>query len=126
MLPDWDEIASLLNRWSEVSQLHVLDYETDAGIVWLIKVRANLPDGYQMQIRLRLRGNSASYSYQLFRDRPIIRWDNAPHYPGVATFPHHFHDNVENIHPSRLSGDPLVDLPVVLTEMLDYIRTHRI
>jgi hypothetical protein len=26
----------------------------------------------------------------------IKRWDNAPHYPGVDTFPHHLHDGAED------------------------------
>jgi hypothetical protein len=26
----------------------------------------------------------------------IKRWDNAPHYPGVRTFPHHLHDGAED------------------------------
>jgi len=26
----------------------------------------------------------------------IKRWDNAPHYPALETFPHHLHDGAEN------------------------------
>jgi hypothetical protein len=26
----------------------------------------------------------------------IKRWDNAPHYPQVASFPHHLHDGLED------------------------------
>jgi Family of unknown function (DUF6516) len=26
----------------------------------------------------------------------IKRWDNAPHYPAIETFPHHLHDGVED------------------------------
>ncbi|WP_390091403.1 toxin-antitoxin system TumE family protein [Geminocystis herdmanii] len=24
------------------------------------------------------------------------RWDNAPHHPGIKTFPHHLHDDTED------------------------------
>ena len=26
----------------------------------------------------------------------VKRWDNAPHYPAIATFPHHLHDGAED------------------------------
>ncbi|NKQ34470.1 MAG: hypothetical protein HF973_02520 [Chloroflexi bacterium] len=29
------------------------------------------------------------------------RWDNAPHHPEVATFPHHIHDETGNIIPGQ-------------------------
>lgn len=35
------------------------------------------------------------------------RWDNAPHFPDVETFPHHVHVNQEdNVLPSQMFGIP--------------------
>jgi hypothetical protein len=124
MLPALTDLLSLLDQRPEVTHLQVLDYEVAAGIVSLVKIRGDFPDPYAIQIRLRLQGNMVGYSYQLFTTKPIIRWDNAPHHPAVATSPHHFHDDTDTIYPSSLSGDPPIDLPTVLAEMLNYIRSH--
>jgi hypothetical protein len=33
-----------------------------------------------------------SYSYHVRKgDQMVRRWDNAPHWPNMKTFPHHFH-----------------------------------
>ena len=41
------------------------------------------------------------YGYQLLvDDKPLLRYDNAPHHPEIETFPHHKHvgDRVEPLH----------------------------
>lgn len=42
----------------------------------------------------------------------LARWDNAPHYPRLATFPHHRHDSQDVAHPSDA-----MDLERVLDEI---------
>jgi len=88
----------------------------------MYKIRCDLPEGYLLQIHLRLRAGAIQYSYQLFTTKPVFRWDNAPHYPSLANSPRHFHDDTDTVHPSDLSGDPLADLSVVLAEMIVYIK----
>jgi hypothetical protein len=124
MLPDLDELLSSLRQWAEIGQIQVLDYETDDGIVLLLKIRPDLPHGYAIQLRLRLEANTTRYSYQLLLGRPIIRWDTAPHYPAIATSPHHFHDKSENVRESALTGDVTTDIPAVLSKILEHISTH--
>ncbi|MBI3912571.1 MAG: hypothetical protein HY327_00025 [Chloroflexi bacterium] len=43
------------------------------------------------------------YRYQLLttENKPLARWDNAPHHKSVATFPDHWHDATDQAHPSR-------------------------
>lgn len=43
------------------------------------------------------------YRYQLLdnQDKPISRWDNAPHHKQVKTFPHHRHDERGQVHAAR-------------------------
>jgi hypothetical protein len=42
-----------------------------------------------------------SYSYAYFRvSGPVFRYDNAPHHPHIATFPHHKHLFPEQIVPT--------------------------
>ena len=122
MLPPTIDLLDMLARWPEVSKPHLIEHEVDAGIVLMYKIRCDLPKGYFFQIRLRLRAGTIEYSYQLFTTRPVLRWDNAPHHPSLASFPHHFHDDTGIEYPSGLSGDPLADVPVVLTEVINYVR----
>ena len=101
------DLLSFLRAHPLVRALRVVHYdETPAGKIEL-KARCRLLRGYQLQV----------YAYQLFRDRPLLRWDNAPHYPGIATAPHHFHDEAGNVGTSPLHGDPLLDVPHVLAEI---------
>jgi hypothetical protein len=55
-----------------------------------------------------------SYHWQRANQQFIKRWDNAPHYPAIATYPHHLHDGDENNvlpHPS-----------ITLMDVLTFIR----
>ena len=48
------------------------------------------------------------YSYYLFtaNNRLIVGWDNAPHHPGMDSFPHHKHhtEGLEQSHEKNLLG----------------------
>jgi hypothetical protein len=121
MLPPATDLLDMLASWPEVSNPRIIEYEVDAGVVLMYKIRCDWPKGYSLQIRLRLRAGTTEYSYQLFTTKPVLRWDNAPHHPSLANFPHHFHDDADTRHPSNLSGDPLADVPMVLTEVSKYI-----
>jgi hypothetical protein len=47
----------------------------------------------------------------------IKRWDNAPHYPAIDTFPHHLHDGAENHVVSHVATTGLEVLPRILAEI---------
>ena len=84
----------------------------------ICKLRCSLlPSRYKLDVRLIQTENEIIYSYQLFHERPIIRWDNAPHFPSVTTFPHHFHDQNDKIKASNLMGDIIKDIDYVLGEI---------
>ncbi len=40
------------------------------------------------------------YHLQKLDGTLVSRWDNVPHHPHIATFPHHCHDANDHIHPS--------------------------
>jgi hypothetical protein len=114
LVPD---LLSLLRAHPFVRSTRVIEYdETPAGRVEL-KVRCQLPSGYQLQVWLHGEPDSQDYALQLFSDHPILRWDNAPHYPEVATAPHHFHDDSGKVGNSPLNGDALTDIVRVLMEI---------
>ena len=121
MLPPTIDLLDMLARWPEVSKPRLIEHEVDAGVIMMYKIRCDLPKGYFFQIPLRLRAGTIEYSYQLFTTKPVLRWDNAPHHPSLTSFPHHFHDDTGIEHPSGLSGDPLADVPIVLTEVTNYV-----
>ena len=84
----------------------------------ICKLRCRLlPSRYKLDVRLIQTENEIIYSYQLFHNRPIIRWDNAPHFPSVTTFPHHFHDQNDKIKASNLMGDIIEDIDYVFGEI---------
>jgi hypothetical protein len=112
-----ENILNLLRGHPLVESLRVVHYdETPEGKLEL-KIRCRLPEGYQLQVWLHYEPTWWDYSYQLFTDRPILRWDNSPFHPGVSTSPHHFHDELGQVGESRLSGEPLQDIAFVLVEV---------
>ncbi len=121
LVPD---LLSLLRAHSLVQSLRVVNHdETPLGKVEL-KVRCRLHGGCQFQVWLHHEPTFQDYAYQLFSDRPLLRWDNAPHYPDVTTHPHHFHNEAGDVGTSPLYGDPIVDLPYVLTEIEKWVMSH--
>jgi hypothetical protein len=63
-----------------------------------IRTRANLTNGDILDFSEFVRQSTTlelvSYRYQwLDKDKKLVRrWDNAPHFPTLPHFPHHFHD----------------------------------
>ncbi|MFH1703829.1 MAG: DUF6516 family protein [Nitrospirota bacterium] len=113
------EVISLLKASDLVSKIEIRDVDEikDRGIY---KVRCNLiPSRYKLEIKIIYTKGEILYSYQLFTDKPIIRWDNAPHYPKIKTYPHHFHNKDGNVVESELTGIPIEDLKVVLIMIKD-------
>lgn len=111
------DLLSLLQSHPLIRSLRIIQYDETPGGRVELKVRCRLPRNYQLQVWLHQETAFLDYAYQLFSDRPLLRWDNAPHYPNIATAPHHFHDEGGSVLTSTLQGDPLLDLPSVLTEI---------
>jgi len=119
-MPDRVELSKIVDYLKSIEiissiQIVFLDDSLQRSIC---KLRCNLlPSRYKLDVRLIQTENEIIYSYQLFHDRPIIRWDNAPHFPSVTTFPHHFHDQNDKIKESNLMGDIIEDIDYVLGEI---------
>lgn len=64
------------------------------------------------------------YSYTLVQaNTRILGWDNAPHHPGHANFPHHVHLPSGQIEVSSLTGDPELDLEQVRLAVEAFLST---
>lgn len=114
---DIEQIKALLTASDLIASWRVLVEDETAGRA-LYRIRCQLlRPTYRLEIRLIQTDTETVYSYQLFTDRPVIRWDNAPHFPAVESFPHHIHEQSGEVKDSPLTGDPLQDLSSVLAQV---------
>ena len=70
----------------------ILDFKQGKTFYYL-KIRAVLINNSILHIREYISDNERIYSYhwQSKDGKLICRWDNAPHYTWLKTFPHHEH-----------------------------------
>lgn len=121
-----NSILKILRGHSLVKNVRLVSYdETPTGKLE-VKIRCRLVGDYQFQIWLHYELHSQDYAYQLFSDQPLLRWDNAPHYPKIATAPHHFHDENNKVTESQLTGIVLQDLNLVLAEIKKWLDAKEI
>ena len=111
------ELETILRASTKVTAIDILDNDPVDADNFLFKLRCQLTTGTTLQIRLRAVAGRLRYSYQEFDVAEIQRWDNAPHFPHLRTHPHHYHDPHGNVLDSPLTGDPLTDLPIVLSRL---------
>ena len=84
---------------------------------FFFKIRAEVTRTISLQVRMYYNRGHLDYSYQLFSDVPLLRWDNKEDFPDLANFPHHHHDDQGRVHSSTLIGNPSEDIPKVLREI---------
>jgi hypothetical protein len=89
---------------------------------FVLRVRCTLlPSSYRLEVRIIQTQTEMVYSYQLYTDKPLIRWDNSPHFPSISTHPHHRHDLDGTTEPSPLSGNIFNDLDHVFNAIRDVV-----
>jgi hypothetical protein len=114
MLP---RLKAILGASPKVVSFQIIDNDPIDEENFLFKIRCELSSGHSLQIRIRAVAGHIRYSYQEFADRPLRRWDNAPHFSYLPAFPHHYHDSQGNVGESSLTGDPTLDLLHVLSAL---------
>ncbi len=118
---DIQQVKAILTASDLIASWQVL-IEDETAHRALYKTRCRvLRAAYELELRFIQTESEIIYSYQLFTDRPIMRWDNAPHFPALQSFPHHSHDESGEIEESNLSGDPLQDIPNVLDQLRAFL-----
>jgi hypothetical protein len=117
-----DEILDLLNRSPLLNDLRVWQRDEAPSGAFVLKVRCRVGANFVLQVWLNYYLPNVRYSYQLTANETVLRWDNAPHFPGLRNFPHHFHDAKGKKSPSVLRGDPIKDLSFVLLEAEKYLE----
>lgn len=116
-MPLWNEVLAILNEEPLFLENAIVEKIVIDENIYSFKIRSTIKNDFFFQIRFRQIDDEVRYSYQVFSTKPILRWDNSPHFPGLENFPHHFHDNSENTKSSKLTGDIFVDLNTVLGEI---------
>ncbi len=121
-----NNVIKLLRNHQLVEHVRIVNYdETPPGNLET-KIRCRLIEKYQLQVWLSMTSSYQDYAYQLFTDHPLLRWDNAPHYPAIHTAPHHFHDENNKVNSSPLTGDVEQDLKWALSEIENWLNDNKI
>jgi len=121
---DFNELLSVLRSSDIVSKIEIQNVDEIKGR-GIYKVRCNLlPSRYKLEMRFVQTEEKVLYSYQLFTDKPIVRWDNSPHYPKIKTHPHHFHTKDGNVIESELKDNVIEYLQEVLSTIKNAIKEH--
>jgi len=103
-----------INNHKCVQELEISECINEAGLEYF-KGKAILIDGTVLHIREVVTPNENKYSYhwQSSNGKFLRRWDNAPHWLKIETFPHHTHiGNEKNIESS---------IQVTIIDVLDFI-----
>jgi hypothetical protein len=88
---------------------------------FFFKIRADFNGGNNFQARIYYNQGHIDYAYQLFTHVPLLRWDNKEEFENLETYPHHQHDDQGNVKSSSLTGNPVLDIDVVLNEISTFI-----
>lgn len=116
-----DDLLARMSAAPELSDIQIVEHNAVDDETFVFKIHASILPNY-LQIGFLADKNFERYSFQLYSDRPLLRWDNAPHYPGPPNSPHHFHGQNGNVFPSALTGNLLHDFDIVIAEVKKFMN----
>lgn len=112
------DILDALSSSEVVEEVEVVVLVQEPGRQALRAV-ATLVGGYVLHINEALGRDFRRYSYHVQKETKMVRrWDNAPHWPDMKTFPHHLHIESEK----KISECREVFVEDVLNEIETIIR----
>lgn len=111
------ELISRLENSGFCENIRIVETAFFSTAQFSCKIRATIFSTFTLQIRLYCNHEHWDYSYQIFDDEPLCRWDNKEHFPELSNHPHHFHTKDGEVVASPLCGDPRQDLNFVLNEL---------
>lgn len=115
-----NSLVSALESFPSCEKVQIVETISFSESQYRLKIRAALRGAFILQVYCYVNGAHVDYAYQLLRaDEPVVRWDNKEHFPNLVSAPHHYHAANGSVQSSRLTGNPEIDLLLVL----DYMRT---
>jgi hypothetical protein len=110
------EIFKWLDDHNFVSSYIVNDFRESTEAYYL-NLEIHFTDDSILYVREFVEVNRRKYSFhwQTNSGDLITRWDNAPHFPNISTFPHHKHTGVSSV---EISHD------ISLEDVLSYIQAN--
>ncbi len=105
----------LLKKSKIIKKFEVIDFRYGRNFYY-IKIKSEIVDGSILAIREYFSEENFFYSYhwQDSAGNLIIRWDNAPHYKNIGTYPHHKH---------FINGTVSESCEVNLRDVLEFIES---
>ncbi len=112
------ETLELLKKSRIIKKFEVIDFKHGKDFYY-IKIKAEVIDGSVLAIREYVSEQDFLYSYhwQDFKGNLLMRWDNAPHFKNIKTYPHHKH---------LTNGTVLESYEVNLKDVLKFIESKLI
>jgi len=87
-------LVRLLEKYGEIiKSWEIIDFDS-AGPNYRVRAEILFVDGTRLYVRQVVLGESVlKYAYQWNGEQGVLlcRWDNAPHWQKIPTFPHHKH-----------------------------------
>jgi hypothetical protein len=111
------EIVGLLEGSGFCKDIQIAETAFFSRDQFFFKIRTTLSSSLSFQIRIYYNQGHCDYSYQVFREGPLCRWDNKEHLMQFDNFPHHYHSVDGTIQSSPLQGQPQSNLSLVLEEL---------
>lgn len=111
------ELVSLLESSGLCENVRIVETSFFSAHQYAFKIRATIFSSRSFQIRIYYNHDHHDYSYQLFDQEALCRWDNAEHFPALKNFPHHHHTLDGKVVESTLTGNPETDLLIVLDSL---------
>jgi hypothetical protein len=96
-------VLNVIKTFRKIIKEHTVELFEREGNRRRLKARLLFVDGSVLYIKEYYFGRQRKYTYHWTNaaGELIIRWDNAPHWPDVETFPHHKHvGSPVNVQPS--------------------------
>ncbi len=108
------EIFKWLEDDSFVKSYSITDFRKSETTSYL-NIKIQFVNNSELHVREYVDTDHRKYAFhwQSSNGDLIIRWDNAPHFPNLITFPHHKH---------LASGDVTKSYNISLDEILDFIQ----
>ncbi|MBI5053475.1 MAG: hypothetical protein HZB17_00100 [Chloroflexi bacterium] len=116
-----DDLLAHMRDTPELSDIQVVENEAVDDETFQFKVRATIVPNF-LQIRFLADKDLKRYSFQLYSNHPLLRWDNSPHYPDLPNRPHHFHNQDNDVTASSLTGNLLADFDIVIAEIKKFMN----